>query len=220
MARNLIQLVGALSVGALALPAMACELPKLPLIPAADAIGDRAPAVSEATAAYFEGMRSYAACLEGELQAAGGDAAPASVKAVIAARSNAAVAEATAIQKLFQERVAAGQTATPGSEAALRKLIEGVASGTVDYDALTPQYARMARQQFGFLQGRIAALGAIRNVTFGGVDPEGRDIYQVEHENGTLRARIGLDDESKIDFAMLQPPPGARPQRRRTTKSY
>lgn len=220
MARSVVQVIGALSLGALSLPASACDLPKLPVIPAAGALGDQGPAVSAATSAYFEGMRAYAACIESELAAAGADAAPAAVKAVLAARSNAAVEEATAIQKLFQERVAAGQTATPGSREALHKLIEGVASGNVDYDALTPEYARMARQGFGFLQGRIAALGAIQSMEFGGVDPEGRDFYEVQHENGLMRARIGLDDTGKISFAMLQPPAGPPPTRRRTTKSY
>ena len=210
--------LGALLLGAAALPTFACDLPKLPVIPAS--VGDQAVAISAATSAYFEGIRAYATCIEAELVSAGGDAAPASVKSVLAARSNAAVEEATAIQALFQERVAQGQTATPGSQDALRKLIEGVAGGTVDFDALTPEYARTARQGFGFLQARVAALGPIQSMKFGGVDPEGRDFYEVQHENGLLRARIGLDDAGKVDFAMLQPPAGAPPQRRRSTKSY
>jgi hypothetical protein len=212
------RLGGALLLGAAALPAFACELPKLPVIPAS--VGDQAAAISAATSAYFDGMRAYAACIETELDSAGGDAAPASVKSVLAARSNAAVEEATAIQTLFQERVAPGQTATPGSQDALRKLIEGVASGKVDYDALAPEYARTARQGFQFQQARIAALGAIQSMKFGGVDPDGRDFFEVQHENGLLRARIGLDDTGKIDFAMLQPPAGPPPQRRRSPKSY
>ena len=217
MKLNSTKLVGALLGGAV-FPAFACDLPKLPVIPAS--VGDQAPAISAATSAYFEGMRAYAACIEAELVSAGGDAAPATVKSALAARASAAVEEATAVQKLFQERVAAGQTATPGSQDALRKLIEGVASGTVDYDALTPEYARTARQGFGFQQPRIAALGAIQSMTFGGVDPEGRDFYEVQHENGLLRARIGLDDAGKIDFAMLQPPASPPPQRRRSPKDY
>ena len=213
MARKVIQLIGALSFAALASPAFACDLPTLPVIPAGDAVGDQAPAVSAATSTYFEGIRAYAACIEAELAAAGGDAAPASVKAVLTARASAAVQEATAIQKLFQERVAAGQTATPGSEAALRKHIEGIAAGTPDYDAMTEDLARMTRQSIGFVRPGIAAAGAISSVDFGGVDPDGRDIYVVHHENGaTTNALIGLDDAGKIDFALLRPvrPPGER----------
>lgn len=222
MARKVIQVVGALSLGAMSLPALACDLPKLPVIPAT--VGDQAPVVSEATSVYFEGMRAYAACLETALEAAGGDAAPASIKSVLLARSNAAVEEATAIQNLFQERVAAGQSATPGSEAALRSAIEGIAGGSPDYDAMTPEMARLARQQLGFVRPGLAAAGAISDVVFGGIGPDGHDIYEVHHENGsTTNARIGLDDAGKIEFLTVRPtpPPGTRPPtRRRSPKSY
>jgi hypothetical protein len=214
MARKAIHLIGALSLGASALPAFACDLPKLPAIPAGAAGTDQATAVSGATSAYFEGMRTYTSCIEAELAAAGGESAPASVKGVLALRANAAVEEATAVQKLFQERVAVGQTATPGSEAALRKHIEGIASGAPAYDAMTDEWARMTRQGMGFIRPGIEALGAIRSVAFGGVDPDGRDIYQVEHENGTLNALIGFDDAGKIDFALLRPSrPSNEPRR-------
>ena len=197
--------VGGVLMVVIAVPAFACDLPKLPLIPAKDAVGDQAPAVSAATGAYFDGMRTYTDCIATELASAGGDAAPQSVKAVLVLRHNAAVAEAEAIQKLFQERVAAGQTATPGSEAALRKLIEGLAAGTPDYDAMTPEMARTTRQQLGFLRPGAAAAGAIQSIEFSGIDPDGRNIYVVRHANGTTNARISLDAEGKIDFAILRP---------------
>jgi hypothetical protein len=199
--------------GVVALPAFACELPKLPVIPAADQIGDRAPDISEATSAYFDGIREYASCIQEELAAAGGDAAPASIRSVLIARANVAVAEAQVVQQLFQERVAAGQTATPGSEAALRKLIEGIASGTPDYDAMTEDAARTMRQQAGFLRGSLAAAGEIRSIQFAGVDPQGRNIFQVQHENSTTQARIALADDGKVEFAMLRPQPPAGERR-------
>lgn len=205
--------LGYVFCGAFALPALACELPKLPVIPAADEMGDRGPAVSEATAAYFAGMRDYATCIQEELAALGGEEAPASVRAVLLARANGAVAEAQAVQQLFQQRVAAGQTATPGSEEALRKLIEGVASGTPDYDAMTDDMARMMRQQVGFLRGSLSAAGAIRSVEFNGIDPQGRNIFQVQHENSTTQARIALAEDGKVEFAMLRPAPAAGERR-------
>jgi hypothetical protein len=93
MAFRLTDLVGGFLLGAIASPALACSLPKLPVIPASDQLGDRAPAVTEATSAYFEGMAAYAACIQSELAAAGGDSAPPSVKAVLLARGSAAVAD-------------------------------------------------------------------------------------------------------------------------------
>src|SRR5688572_15766908 len=208
-------LVGGILVGAIAVPALACELPKLPVIPATDQIGDQVAAVTAATSAYFEGMRVYADCIAADLAAAGGDAAPASVKAVLVARSRVAVAEAEAIQKLFQERIGAGQAATPGSEDALRKYIEGIASGTPDYDAMTEEWARTARQQLGFLRPSAANGGAIQSIEFVGTDNEGRNIFQVQQEKGALNARIALDAEGKIEFAMLRPAPA--PGERRPT---
>jgi hypothetical protein len=194
-------------LAAVALPALACDLPKIPVIPARDQIGDQAPAVTAATSAYFEGMRVYADCIEAALAAAGGDAAPASFKDAIIGRNNAAVAEAQEIQKLYQERVAPGQTATPGSEVALRKYIEGIASGMPDYDAMTPEWARTARQSLAFAQRAQAAAGAIQSIEFGGIDPDGRNIYVVRQANGITNARIGLDADGKINFAMLRPAP-------------
>ena len=199
--------VAGLLLGAIALPAFACDLPNLPIIPAKDQIGDQAATVSAATGAYFDGMRAYTECIDAALAAAGGDAAPASFKAVIVTRHNSAVAEAEAIQKLFQERVAAGQTAQPGSEIALRKLIEGLASGKPDYAAMTPEFANVTKQQLRFLQPIAEAAGAIQSVQFAGIDSEGRNIYQVTQEKGATNARIELDADGKIEFALLRPAP-------------
>jgi hypothetical protein len=199
--------VSGLLLAAIAFPAFACDLPNLPLIPEKDAIGDQAPAISAATGAYFDGMRAYTECIDAALAAAGGDAAPPSFKAAIVTRHNAAVAEAQAVQKLFQERVAAGQTAQPGSEAALRKLIEGLAAGMPDYAAMTPEFAAQTKQQIRFLQPGAAAAGAIQRIDFAGIDTEGRNIYQVHQANGTTNARIALDADGKVEFALLRPAP-------------
>jgi hypothetical protein len=207
MAISATNVVGGLLLAAAALPALACDLPKIPVIPARDQIGDQAPAVTAATSAYFESMRAYADCIEAALAAAGGDAAPASFKDTLIERNHAAVAEAQEIQKLYQERVAVGQTATPGSEVALRKYIEGIASGMPDYDAMTPEWARTAKQTLAFSQRAAAAAGAIQSVEFGGIDPDGRNIYVVHQANGVTNARIGLDADGKVNFAMLRPAP-------------
>ena len=205
--------VGGLLLAAVALPAMPCDLPKLPVIPAADQIGDQAPAVTAATSAYFEGMGAYGTCIQSALAAAGGDAAPTSFKDALIERNHAAVLEAQEVQKLYQERVAVGQTATPGSENALRKYIEGIASGSPDYDAMTPEWARTAKQQLAFTQRAAAAAGAIQSIEFGGIDPDGRNIFVVHQEKGTMNARIALDAAGKIDFAMLRPAAAAGERR-------
>ena len=208
--------VGGVLLGAIALPAFACDLPKLPLIPEKDKIGDQGPTISAATSAYFDGMRDYADCVNALLEAAGGDAASPSFKGVINGRLNVAVAEAQAVQKLFQERVGAGQTAQAGSEAALRKLIEGVASGTPDYTAMTPEFAKQMQQGIRFWQPMVAGAGAIQSVEFAGIDTEGRNIYQVAGEKSTLNARIALDADGKIEIAIVRPAPTATDRPRPT----
>ena len=207
MAIRTTYVVGGLLLTVVAAPALACDLPKIPVIPARDQMGDQAPAVTAATSAYFEGMRAYADCIESALAAAGGDGAPESFKDALIERNHAAVIEAQEVQKLYQERVAVGQTATPGSEVALRKLIEGRASGMPDYDSMTEAFARTERQQMRFLQPMAAAAGAIQSIEFGGIDPDGRNIYVVHQANSDTNARIGLDAAGKIDFVMLRPAP-------------
>ena len=203
---NIAHVIGALAFCAAALQASACDLPSIPLIPAKEDIGDRAEQVRAEAGVYFTGMRAYATCVQSQLNAAGGDAAPASVKTVLVARNNAAVQEALEIQQLFEERVGGGQAATPGTDAAVRKLAEGIISGEPDYAAMTPEMAAATEQQLGNLRRGLTALGSvIRSVDFAGVDPQGHDVYLLRHEKGTSRWLIGLDGEGKINFALMRP---------------
>jgi hypothetical protein len=85
--------------------AMACELPKLVVIPAKNQIAGKEAEVRTAAGAYFTAMQAYTACIQAELAGAGGDAAPAIVKKVLVARNNAAVAEAEFVMKVFTDNV-------------------------------------------------------------------------------------------------------------------
>jgi hypothetical protein len=95
---------------------LACELPKLAVIPPKDQVAGKEVEIRTAANAYFTGMQSYAACIQAELQAAGGDAAPDIVKKVLVSRNNTAVAEAEFMMKLFTENV--GPAETPAAPAA------------------------------------------------------------------------------------------------------
>jgi hypothetical protein len=208
--------VAAFLLGAVAPPAFACDMPKLPVIPARDQIGDQAPAVTAAASAYFEGMRAYVACIQGALAAADGDAAPGSLKAVLSARNSAALTEAQAVNTLYREGVGTGQTATRATESALRQLLEGLATGMPDYDLLTPEMQRLTRQQLGNLQRDTAALGAIQSIEFGGVRG-GWDTFVVRGESATMNARIHLDGQGNIDGALLERPRKIGEQRQTAT---
>ena len=109
---------------------------------------------------------------------------------------------AAAAAKRFQE-----QKAAPGSEAALRKLIEGVRTGKPDFDMMSAGLAAVTRQQLPQLQSAITQLGAVQSVTFKGVGPAGPDIYQVKFENGSAEWRIWMAPDGKVDSAGFRPLP-------------
>ncbi len=91
------------------------------------------------------------------------------------------------------------QTAAPGSEAALRKLIEDVRAGKPDFDSMSANLAAATRQQLPQLRAEILELGAIQSITFKAVGPAGPDIYEVKFEKGAQEYRIWLAPDGKID---------------------
>ena len=93
----------------------ACEQPPLVMIPAQEDIEGNEREIVEATQAYFEGMQEYVSCIQQELAAAG-DSPPALVRNVLVQRNNSAVAEAEAVQRLFQSRFPEQATAPVGEE--------------------------------------------------------------------------------------------------------
>jgi CubicO group peptidase (beta-lactamase class C family) len=97
------------------------------------------------------------------------------------------------------------QTAAPGSEAALRKMIEEVRAGKPDYDRMSPGLAAATRQQLPQLQSHLESLGALQAISFKGVGPGGADIYQVKFEKGGLEYRIWLGTEGRIESANVRP---------------
>jgi hypothetical protein len=85
--------------------ALACDLPKIPIIPPKDEVAGKEAELRTAAAAYFTAMQAYTACVQAELQSAGGDSAPDMLKRVLVARNNTAVAEAEFMMKLFTDNV-------------------------------------------------------------------------------------------------------------------
>ncbi len=117
-------LCGLLSLG-LQVAATACELPTLVAIPAAAEVRQSTPALLVAMQDYVGGIRDYVACVKDELTAAGGDAAPESVRNVLIRRNNAAVAEAEATVASFAARVA------PLTELYLAEFVRGAGEDCV-----------------------------------------------------------------------------------------
>jgi CubicO group peptidase (beta-lactamase class C family) len=104
------------------------------------------------------------------------------------------------IAKRFEE-----QKPVPGSEAALRKLLSGIASGTPDYDQMSKPFADLTRQQLSGMQGFIRDLGPLQSLTFHGVSAAGGDLYDANFEKGGFRADIRLTGDGRIDSVGIGP---------------
>jgi hypothetical protein len=115
-------------------------------------------------------------------------------------------ATAQAIESRMQEKVK-NQSASPGTEAALRRLIAGLTSGTPNYQEMSPTLAEATRQQLSNLHRGHADLGAVKSVQFLGVGRQGEDVYTVRHENGASHWRIALDAKGVISSAWVSPGP-------------
>lgn len=99
---------------------------------------------------------------------------------------------------------------TAGTEAALRSFVAGLASGSPDYDTLSPQFAEVVRQQMPRTKDLFASLGELKSVTYREPGVMGGDAYDVAFANGGLIMSIVLDAERKIGGSTIQPagPPG------------
>jgi len=97
------------------------------------------------------------------------------------------------------------QTAAPGSQEALRQMIEEIRLGKPDYDRMSAGLAAATRQQLPQLQAHFTGLGALQSISFKGVGPGGADIYTVKFEKGGLEYRIWLAPDGKVESANVRP---------------
>jgi hypothetical protein len=107
---------------------------------------------------------------------------------------------AAAFDKRFKD-----QTAAPGSEAAVRRMIGELQTGKPNYDLMSPGLADATRHQLPQLQPMIAGMGALQSVVFKGVGPGGADIYQLNFEKGSLDYRVWLGADGKVESANVRP---------------
>jgi bla regulator protein blaR1 len=119
-------------------------------------------------------------------------------------RVDAAVAQQIAVNTAAKVQ---GQTPTPGSEAALRRMIASIAAGRPNYEEMSPELAQATKQQLPQLQLGVAGLGAVRSVQFKGVGNMGWDIYEVRQERGSMQWRIALASDGTIAGALVSAGP-------------
>jgi pimeloyl-ACP methyl ester carboxylesterase len=102
-------------------------------------------------------------------------------------------------------------TPTPGSEAALRRLLETVASGAPDYAIMTPQFAEVVRTQLPQVQALLAKLGPVKSVRFYEFDGT-NDVFDVTYTANTWRFTVMLTADGKLTgSAILGPVTGSGP---------
>jgi bla regulator protein BlaR1 len=116
-----------------------------------------------------------------------------------APRINAAAAQQIAANLAARIQ---SQTPLPGSEAAARRLVAGVATGNPNYDEMSPALADAVRKQLPKLQPWLADLGPVVSVQFVGVGNQGWDVYTLKHEHGSSQLRIVLDARGIITGAL------------------
>jgi hypothetical protein len=99
------------------------------------------------------------------------------------------------------------QTATPGSEAALQRLIESIAAGKPNYSEMSPELANVTREQLPKLKAAADHFGSVKSIKFHGVGNQGWDIYDVQYERGSVQWRIALAGDGRIAGALMSAGP-------------
>jgi hypothetical protein len=96
------------------------------------------------------------------------------------------------------------QTATPGTEDALRRNIEGLQSGNPIYSEMSPDLQEVTRKQLPELKESLNRLGPVKSVQFVGVGNQGWDIYQATHDSRSSTWLIHLAENGIIDGVLVQ----------------
>ena len=115
-----------------------------------------------------------------------------------AARIDAATAEE--IRANLQARIAS-QAPLAGSEAALRRLLEGIDQGEPNCTEMTGGLADLFRHQLPQLQAISRYLGPLQSLEFQGVGSRGWDVFQVQRRNGSTQWRILVTPDGRIESA-------------------
>ena len=99
-----------------------------------------------------------------------------------------------------------GPVPNAGTEAALRRLVAGLASGSPDYDKLSPQFAEIVRRDLPMTQPMFSAMGELRSVAFRGRGMMGDDVYDLVFANGGVTMSAALDADGRMAGGILRPP--------------
>jgi hypothetical protein len=99
----------------------------------------------------------------------------------------------------------ASNTPAPGTEAALRKMVNALCTGTPNYEDMEPAIENTVRVQLPYLKPTMESLGPVQSIEFVRVGDGGWDVFRVRHANGSLVWRITLSPAGKVAYAMTLP---------------
>ena len=101
---------------------------------------------------------------------------------------------------------------TAGTEAALRRLVAGLASGSPDYDKLSPQFAQVVRRDLPMTHPLFSSMGELKSATFLGRGDMGDDFYNLVFAKGGMIMSANLDAGGRMTGGILRPmgSPGER----------
>ena len=99
---------------------------------------------------------------------------------------------------------------TAGTEAALRRLVAGLASGSPDYDKLSPQFAQVVRRDLPMTHPLFSSMGELKSVSFLGRADMGDDVYDLVFTKGGVIMSANLDADGRMAGGFFQrvSPPG------------
>jgi len=110
------------------------------------------------------------------------------------------IADALAIvNKSYRE-----QRPLPGSETALRRLIEDLTAGAPDYTRMSPEFATLVRGNLASFQKQLSSFGPISALVFQRVNDDGAAFYHVTWKQAAGDAGILLGPNGTIDGAFFQ----------------
>jgi DNA-binding CsgD family transcriptional regulator len=105
------------------------------------------------------------------------------------------------------ERVSApASVPTAGTEAALRSLVAGLASGSPDYDKLSPRFAEAVRRDLPRTHPLFSSMGELKSVTFRERGERGDDVYNLVFANGGVIMSAAVDADGRMVGGILRPP--------------
>jgi hypothetical protein len=104
-----------------------------------------------------------------------------------------------------QEVLTPASAPTAGTEAALRGLVAGLASGSPDYGKLSPQFAEVVRRDLPMTHPLFSGMGELKSITFRGRGVIGDDTYDLVFANGGVTMSAALDSEGRMTGGIFHP---------------